>query len=168
MKIFILILLFFLNHPSIAAKIQIEEESKIANKTIPITVTVRSIKDLRVKEGQKITIGQLLALKPIEPEAPQGYISKKPSREVEKQREKLEEIKKVVKANNLPGIIIQHEEAKLKELEFEAKEFQLGAVDPKAPKETTYRSPVNGIVKRITPLQGSDGRLNVEILVEQM
>lgn len=135
---------------------------------IPITVTVRSINDLRVKEGQKIKIGQLLALKPVEPQAGPRYISKNHDREVEKQKAKLERVKQIVKEEGLPEIVIKHEEAKLRDLEFAAKEYKLGAIDPKAPQETTYLSPVNGIIKRITPAKGSDGRLNIEILVEQI
>jgi hypothetical protein len=155
--------LFALLNPCLAEDLTKEAAT---NKTIPITVTVRSVRDLRIKEGQRIKIGQLLALKPIDPEAPQGYISKNHDREVEKQKAKLEKVKQIVKEEGLPEIIIKHEEAKLKDLEFAAKEFHLGAIDPKAPKETTYRSPVNGIVKRIIPNGGSDGRLNVEILIE--
>lgn len=151
---------------SINAKQVVIQESTINSQQIPITVTVRSVRDLRVKEGQRIKIGQLLALKPVDPDAPQGYISKNHDREVEKQKAKLEKVKQIVKEEGLPEIIIKHEEAKLKDLEFAAKEFHLGAIDPKAPKETTYRSPVNGIVKRIIPNGGSDGRLNVEILIE--
>ncbi len=102
----------------------------------------------------------------MEAEAPQVYISKNHDREVQKQKAKIEKVKQIVKEEGLPEIIIKHEEAKLRDLEFAAKEFHLGAIDPKAPKETTYRSPVNGIVKRIIPNGGSDGRLNVEIVVE--
>jgi hypothetical protein len=155
--------LFTLLNPCLAEDLTKEATT---NKTIPITITIRSVRDLRVKEGQRIKIGQLLALKPIDPEAPQGYISKNHDREVEKQKAKLEKVKQIVKEENLPEIIIKHEEAKLRDLEFAAKEFHLGAIDPKAPKETTYRSPVNGIVKRIIPNGGSDGRLTVEIVVE--
>lgn len=135
---------------------------------VPINILVCSINDLRVKEGQTIKIGQILALKPIEPEAPQGYISQKADREVLKQKEKLAAIQKVVQENDLPNIIVTHEQAKLKDLEFEAKEFKLGAISPKAPKETIYKSPINGKVKRITAMNGSDGKLNVEILVEKV
>lgn len=139
-----------------------------ASQQIPITVTVRSINDLRVKEGQKVQIGQLLALKPVEPQAGPRYVPKNHEYEVQKQKAKLERVRQIVKEENLPEIVIKHEEAKLKDLEFAAREYKLGAIDPKAPQETTYLSPINGIVKRITPANGSDGRLNVEILIESI
>jgi len=158
--------LLFIDQSTQSDNIYINQQQSSASQQIPITVTVRSVNDLRVKEGQRIKIGQLLALKPVDPEAPQGYISKNHDREVEKQKAKLEKVKQIVKEEGLPEIIIKHEEAKLRDLEFAAKEYKLGAIDPKAPQETTYLSPVNGIIKRITPSSGSDGRLNVEILIE--
>lgn len=133
---------------------------------IPLTVTVRSIKDIKVKEGQKIKIGQLIALKPIEPQASSRYIPQNHEYEVQKQKAKLHRVRQIVKEEGLPEIIIKHEEAKLRDLEFAAKEYKLGAIDPKTPQETTYLSPVNGTIKRITPKNGSDGRLDVEILTE--
>lgn len=150
----------------IAKTINFSERSLSSNQWISLTLTVRSINDLRVQEGQKVTIGQLLALKPVEPQAPQRYISKDHNREVEKQKAKLARVKQIVQEEGLPEMLIKHEEAKLKDLEFAADEFTKGAVDPKAPQETTYNSPVNGTIKRITTLGGSDGRLNVEVLIE--
>lgn len=141
-------------------------EQTSSSQQIPITVTVRSINDLRVKEGQKVRIGQLLALRPIEPQAGPRYVSTNHDREVEKQKAKLELVKQIVQEEGLPEVIIRHEEAKLRDLEFAAKEYKLGAIDPKAPQETTYLSPINGVIKRLTPISGSGGRLNVEILIE--
>ncbi|MDX1920850.1 MAG: hypothetical protein SFU25_08985 [Candidatus Caenarcaniphilales bacterium] len=151
-----------------ANTIRLQERIPRNSQQIPITVTVRSIRDLRVKEGQNVRIGQLLALRPIEPQAPARYIPKNHEREVQKQKAKLEKVKLIVKEEGLPEIMIKHEEAKLRDLEFEASEYRKGAVDPRTPQETTYNSPVNGIVKRIIPTGGSDGRLNVEILIEQL
>jgi hypothetical protein len=151
---------------SLIASVQAQADLNNNPSFVPITVTVRSINDLRVKEGQKVKIGQLLALKPVEPQAGPRYVSKNHDREVAKQKAKLERVRQIVKEEGLPEIVIKHEEAKLRDLEFAASEYKLGAVDPKAPQETTYLSPVNGIIKRITSVDGSDGRLNVEILIE--
>lgn len=151
---------------SLIGSVQAQPDLNTNPRFIPITVTVRSINDLRVKEGQKVKIGQLLALKPIEPKAGPRYVSKNHDREVAKQKAKLERVRQIVSEEGLPEIVIKHEEAKLKDLEFAAKEFRLGAIDPKAPQETTYLSPVNGIIKRISPASGSNGRLNIEILIE--
>jgi hypothetical protein len=144
----------------------IEEES--INSIVPITVTVRSINDLKVKENQIIKIGQVLAYRPLDPEIPQGYISTKHDGEVQKQKDYLKEVKQIVKENNLPNAMIEHEEAILKDLEFTAKEFKKSAISPKAFKETTYKSPINGKIKRIIPSGGSDGKLNIEIIVESI
>lgn len=168
--LFILILLLSLvsSSQTKAEKIILKDITNniIQTQQIPVTITIHSIKDLRVKESQIIRMGQTLALRPLEPETPQGYISKSYTREVEEQKTKIQKIKQIVNEEKLPEIIIKHEEAKLKDLEFKAKEFQLGAITPRAYRETTYKSPVNGIVKRIIPVGGSDGKLNIEILIE--
>jgi hypothetical protein len=143
-----------------------KKQQQTANTTVPINVIVRSINDLKVKESQKIKIGQVLALRPLDPETPQSYISQKHDRDVQKQKEKLAEIKQIVAKNKLDPIIIQHEEAKLKDLEFEAAEFRKGAIIPKAPKETTYKSPVNGLIRKIRYINSSDGKLNIELSIE--
>ena len=165
-KLFIYFLFIILLSQS-AFSIDFTQEESI-NSIVPITVTVRSINDLKVKENQIIKIGQVLAYRPLDPETPQGYISTKHDREVQKQKDYLKEIKQIVKENNLPNTMIQHEEAILKDLEFTAKEFKKSSISPKAFKETTYKSPINGKIKRIIPSGGSDGRLNVEIIIESI
>ena len=165
-KLFIYFLFIILLSQS-AFSIDFTQEESI-NSIVPITVTVRSINDLKVKENQIIKIGQVLAYRPLDPETPQGYISTKHDREVQKQKDYLKEIKQIVKENNLQNTMIEHEEAILKDLEFTAKEFKKSSISPKAFKETTYKSPINGKIKRIIPSGGSDGRLNVEIIIESI
>jgi len=167
MKKLLICFLFIVSLIQSAFSINFPEEESI-NSIVPITVTVRSMNDLKVKENQIIKIGQVLAYRPLDPETPQGYISTKYDREVQKQKDYLKEIKKIVKENNLPNTMIEHEEAILKDLEFTAKEFKKSSISPKAFKETTYKSPINGKIKRIIPSGGSDGRLNVEIIIESI
>jgi hypothetical protein len=162
----IIVLLLFLCFSTPVFSIEEIDFNTSSSHEIPITVTVRSIRDLRVKEGQKIRIGQVLAPKPLEAEAPKGYTSKKHEREVEKQKRIVSKFRQIVEEENLPKVLIDHEEAKLRDLEFQAKEFQLLSNKPTAPKETVYRSPVNGTIQKISPLSSSDGRLTVEIVVE--
>ena len=109
-----------------------------------------------------------MAYRPLDPEIPQGYISTKHDREVQKQKDYLKEIRQIVKENNLQNTMIEHEEAILKDLEFTAKEFKKSSISPKAFKETTYKSPINGKIKRIIPSGGSDGKLNIEIIIESI
>jgi len=167
MKKLLICFLFIVSLIQSAFSINFPEEESI-NSIVPITVTVRSMNDLKVKENQIIKIGQVLAYRPLDPETPQGYISTKYDREVQKQKDYLKEIKKIVKENNLPNTMIEHEEAILKDLEFTAKEFKKSSISPKAFKETTYKSPINGKIKRIIPSSGYDGRLNIEIIIESI
>ena len=155
-------LLCLTNHQLKAADIFLKEESSPASQKIPVSIRIRSIRDLMVKNGEAIKIGQILAPRPVST----VYISKKPEREVEKQKAKLKKVRQVVEAENLSPIFVEHEEAKLRDLEFAAKEHKLLSNQPKAFKETVYKSPVNGIVRRITPLSSSNGLLTVELLVE--
>ena len=159
----ILLSLFLINSGCIAIDLTKEET---ANSTLPVRITVRSLADIKVRENQRIRLGQILAPRPPESETPTGYISQAPERAVQKQKQLLAEIRQVVEEEDLPEIIIQHEEAKLKDLEFAAKEHKLLSNQPKAFKETVYKSPVNGTVRRITPISSSDGLLTVELLVE--
>ncbi len=165
-KLFIYFLLIISLTQS-AFSIDFTEEESI-NSIVPITVTVRSINDLKVKENQIVKIGQVLAYRPLEPETPQNYISTKHDREVQKQKDYLKEIKKIVKENNLSPIMIEHEEAILKDLEFTAQEFKKSSISPRTPQETTYKSPINGQIKRIILTNGSDGKLNIEIIIESI
>jgi hypothetical protein len=167
MKKLFIYFLFIISLVQSAFSIDFTQEESI-NSIVPITVTVRSINDLKVKENQIIKIGQVLAYRPLDPEAPQGYISTKHDREVQKQKDYLKEIRQIVKENNLQNTMIEHEEAILKDLEFTAKEFKKSSISPKAFKETTYKSPINGKIKRIIPSGGSDGRLNIEIIIESI
>jgi hypothetical protein len=167
MKKLFIYFLFIISLSQSAFSIDFTQEESI-NSIVPITVTVRSINDLKVKENQIIKIGQVLAYRPLDPETPQGYISTKHDREVQKQKDYLKEIRQIVKENNLPNAMIEHEEAILKDLEFTAKEFKKSSISPKAFKETTYKSPINGKIKRIIPSGGSDGRLNIEIIIESI
>ncbi len=137
-----------------------------SSEHIPVTISIRSIKDLKVKEGQSIRIGQILAPRPLEGENPQGYISKRHKRAVEKQQRILANFREIVEEEDLPEVLIQHEEAKLRDLEFEAKEHQLLNKQPKVFKETVYRSPINGTIRKVTPLSSSDRLLSVELLVQ--
>jgi len=162
-KLFIYFLFIFLSQS--AFTIDFTDQESISS-IVPITITICSMKDLKVKENQIIKIGQILAYRPLDPETPQGYSSTKHDREVQKQKDYLKEIKQIVKENNLPNIMIEHEEAILKDLEFTAKEFKKSSVSPKAFKETTYKSPINGKIKRIILTNGSDGKLNIELLCE--
>jgi len=162
-KLFIYFLFIFLSQS--AFTIDFTDQESISS-IVPITITICSMKDLKVNENQILKIGQILAYRPLDPETPQGYISTKHDREVQKQKDYLKEIKQIVKENNLPNIMIEHEEAILKDLEFTAKEFKKSSVSPKAFKETTYKSPINGKIKRIILTNGSDGKLNIELLCE--
>ncbi len=137
-----------------------------ARRDIPVTISIRSIKDLRVKEGQSIRIGQVLAPRPLEAETPRSYISERHKRAVEKQQRILANFREIVEEEDLPEVLIQHEEAKLRDLEFEAKEHQLLSKQPKAFKDNFYRSPINGTIRKVTPLSSSDGLLSVELIVE--
>jgi hypothetical protein len=122
--------------------------------------------DLRVKQGSQVTVGQVLASKPPEALVPAAYKSRKYQRAVEKQRKLLEKTRQIVEEEGLPHSIIQHEEAKLEDLQFAAKEYQLLSNQPKAIKETIYRCPVNGTISRITPISSTDGLLKVELVIE--
>jgi hypothetical protein len=88
MKYFVLQVLCIILLIQSAFSIDFTQEDSI-NSIVPITVTVRSIKDLKVKENQIIKIGQVLAYRPLDPETPQGYISTKHDREVQKQKDYL-------------------------------------------------------------------------------
>ena len=167
MKKLFIYFLFIISLSQSAFSIDFTQEESI-NSIVPITVTVRSINDLKVKENQIIKIGQVLAYRTLDPETPQGYISTKHDREVQKQKDYLKEIRQIVKENNLQNTMIEHEEAILKDLEFTAKEFKKSSISPKAFKETTYKSPINGKIKRIIPSGGSDGKLNIEIIIESI
>ena len=137
-------------------------DEELANPTIPVKITIKSLAKLRVKLGQEIRVGQILAPRPVST----VYISKKPEREVEKQKAKLKKVRQVVEAENLSPIFVEHEEAKLRDLEFAAQEHKLMNQQAEKLEERFYQSPVKGIIRRITPLSSSNGLLTVELVVE--
>lgn len=134
-------------------------------RTIPVTVTVKSINDIHVSEGQDVKIGTVLAPIPLEPDAPK-FTSKASSRKVTKQKAKLEKVKQLVEKHELPEIFIKHEKAVLDDLRFEDSEEQTKANLPGAYKETVYKSPINGQVERIIIKGGNNGHLSVDILID--
>ncbi len=133
-------------------------------RTIPITVAVRSINDIRVSEGQTVKTGTVLAPIPLEPNAPK-FTSKTSSRKVTKQKAKLDKVQQLVEEHELPEIFIEHEKAILEDLQFEAGEDKAKASLTSRYKETVYKSPVNGQIERIVVTGGNNGRLSVDILI---
>ena len=73
MKKLFIYCLFIISLIQSAFSIDFTEQESI-NSIVPITVTVRSINDLKVKENQIIKIGQVLAYRPLDPETPQGVV----------------------------------------------------------------------------------------------